>query len=305
MARRVALAIPERRDQPDLGVSTKTPHSNRRFSIGDPADVSPTWGPPTSARRGNGNTEPDPRRPSPTRWLRSIVASIAANLPVASREGLLWICQGGGGPNYRACSPSERIVPISWDGRTRIGATPSYWRQAAANRIHDSPQLRRPIDGNSYVPIVVVICVGSLQPLLRKNQAPGNGISIAGWWLSRVGGEPGSMRRGPREGLRVRVCEYPRTPRWLLLPQGATFVRARWKPLSVKARRLWKIHGRRRPAAHAVLCSYSPSLPMSPYLCEHRRGVRLPGDRSQAGRCRPERRIRPMVGLFVVVAQDS
>jgi len=34
MARRVALAIPERRDQPDPGFSTKNPHSNRRSSIG-------------------------------------------------------------------------------------------------------------------------------------------------------------------------------------------------------------------------------------------------------------------------------
>jgi len=147
----------------------------------------PHPGTTTSARRGNGNAEPDPRRPSPTRWLRSIVASIAANLPPSQAvKGLLPFCQGGGGPNYRACSPSERILPISWDGRN------SNWRDAvpiggtSCRQLEIvSHQLRRPIDGNSFVPIVVVICVGSLQPLLRKTRClPMESEGPSGWLVA-------------------------------------------------------------------------------------------------------------------------
>jgi len=114
--------------------------------------------------------------------------------PVASRESLLSCCRGGGGPNYRACSPSERIVPISWDGRN------SNWRDAVrlggmCRQPEMSPtQLCRPIDGNSFVPIVVVICVGSLQPLLKKPDASQWRRDPSDWLvaLPRVGGEPGS-----------------------------------------------------------------------------------------------------------------
>jgi len=45
MARRVALAIPERRDQPGLGFSLKNPHSNRRSS---------NWAEPTGSTHRQG-----------------------------------------------------------------------------------------------------------------------------------------------------------------------------------------------------------------------------------------------------------
>jgi len=137
MARRVALAIPGRRDQPDLGFSTKNP---QQLIVGPahwarPMLLSP--GTTTSARRGNGNAGPDPRRPSPTRWLRSIVASIASNLPpVAGRQkACCRFAREAEALTIALALLQKGLFQLAGTDGTRIGGTRSpLAATAAANR---------------------------------------------------------------------------------------------------------------------------------------------------------------------------